>query len=281
MDSKHSRIPKFSFGLKKPNGKSSPGASPGSSPVSRSKSMKVQRTTTPLVQRRTKHSNSIDNDQDLDESQTNLLQTPMSSHMPNSQPGSRSTTPTATSLVTTGGLTRSMTVSSSRNKDTPTNIRSPQDTNGVKGHTRSSSFSSRERHNVIHTPNKRQGIHSHIPDKPRSGKGLTQSMESPRQQLKRTTSNPRTSQDESDGSADPPRHGILRNSDSRRSSIGSQNGGGRRPSSMISFSEKSSDLNELASEITQMGDPHVFGSTPPRIPSSTRALSSGSRTGEY
>ncbi len=280
MDSKHSRIPKFSFGLKKPNSKSSPSASPGASPVSRSKSMKVQRTTTPLVQRRPKHSNSIDNDQDLDESQTDLLQTPTSSHMPKSQPGSRSTTPTATPPgVTMGGLTRSMTVSSSRNKDTPTNIRSPLDTNGVKGHTRSSSFSSRERHNVIPTPNTRQAVHSHIPDKLRSGKGLTQSMESPRQQLKRTTSNPRTSQDESDGSAEPPRHGILRNSDSRRSSIGSQNGG-RRPNSMISFSEKSSDLNELASEITEMGDPHVFGSTPPRIPSSTRT-SSGSRTGEY
>ena len=272
MDPKHSKIPKFSFGIRRPNGEKKPSPS-GASPVSRSKSMKVQRTNVPMVQK-TKQSNSIDNGDEefIEPRKTSLLQTPTSIKRDpsRSQPGSRSTTPNIDNSV--GPFSRSMTVSSS-NRTTPSN-RPPQDMNAMKTHARSSSFSARERHNVTPGSIKRPtAIYSQTPDRKLQMKSsIPKSPPESSPPLRRTSSNSKTSSyEESDGSItssySKQSPGILRKPDSRKSSVGSQNGG-RRPNSMISFTENASDLNELASEITQMGDSGVFGSAPPRVPSS-------------
>ena len=274
-----SKIPKFGFGVRRTNGEKK--LSPGSSPVSRSKSMKVQRTTIPLIHRKTKHSNSVEHDDDCDEAHTNsFLQTPTNhskSDFPKSQPSSRSTTPI--NDHSTGLFTRSMTVSSNRTKDVSSTGTRTNGTN--KTHARSSSFSSREKYGIT-TPTslRKPTAHSQVPEPKLQTKGIPQPSFEPSRQVRRSLSNSKTSHDESDGNIESSYSkqgsGILRNPDSRRSSVSSQgsSSGGRRPSSMISFTEKSSDLNQLASEITQMGDSHVFGSAPPRIPSSRSHVAS-------
>ncbi len=272
MDSKQSKIPKFGFSIRKPNGDKK--VSPGTSPVSRSKSMRVQRTTKPLVHK-TKQSNSIDNDdEEYDGPQTtttSFLQTPRKDPS-KSQPGSRSTTPITDNSV--GSFSRSMTVSSSsRTKEI---INRPQDMNGIKTHLRSSSFSASQKHSIGASSIKRPVIHSQTPDRKFQLKSaIPKSPTESTRPFRRTSSNSKTSAlEESDGNittslmySKQQSPGILRKPDSRKSSVGSQNGC-RRPNSMISFTENASDLNELASEITQMGDSGVFGSAPPRVPSS-------------
>ena len=279
MDTK-SKIPKFSFSIRKSGtGNGDKKASQGSSLVGRSKSMKVQRTTVSVVQRKTKHSNSIDNDEAVEEAKATLLQAPTSRRTdnPRSQPNSRSTTPSMEN--SSGSFTKSISDSSGSSYDSLGRAKAMptsrfQDSGGMRTHLRSSSFSSREKYGVVQPSangsGRRPTVNSRLPDHKSHPKGVSPSSETSHQ-FKRVLSNSKpASHDETDSSTESPvrkpgNSGVLRNPDSRRSSTGSQ--GGRRPSSMISYTEKSSDLNQLASEITQMENSGVFGSTSPRMQS--------------
>lgn len=285
-----SRIPKFGFGFKRTvtsgGGK---GTSSNSMGVSRSKSMRVQKSA-PLVQVRTKKSNSIDDDEEIVQAAKSLLHPSRGVKKINSisQPNSRSTSPYIED-DSSGSFTKSTTESNSSNdstfvgsskisrgtishKTTSRETTSHGSGSNIYTHNRSRSFTATEKHGIGRPSSagtRRSTITARPTDIKPNYKGV---ISQPRgvSQVQRSETHPSSKSsvtDETDGGLKSPLRQspgvILRNPDSRRSSTGSQSGSGnRRPSSMLSYSV---DLNGLASELSNSNE--YFESTQPHIPS--------------
>lgn len=276
--SRQSRIPKFGFGFKKilSNGahgsdRTTKESSPKSSAsMPRSKSMKVARTQAPIVQKRTKHSIDCGEDDNLLQVASSLLHPAHGSSQHSgsiSNPNSRSASPYLIQ-ESSGSFSAHMTDSTSSGDSTRVQVshtgNSPSKNEHEKtsskesptfgrGHVRSRSFSSREKYGVNQpsSAGNRRATVTTRPSKERSPQpvkhGMTQPMGNSTQVQKSGKSS-----DQPDGGVESTLNSTRRtesDNNSRRSSASSQGGRGKRP---FSFHEGSPDLNQLASELSQL-----------------------------
>ena len=254
--SRQSRIPKFGFGFKKvvSGGNGNDKTHKSSSFVSRSKSMRVNKTQ--LTPSKISHSNSIDNGEsetinktDSDLLHPALVKKPAGSK---SNPNSRCNSPHGmkeSSGSYCGGITDS-TSSNDSTRVQVSHLSSNTKSTYVRGHTRSNSYGSKDKFSVnrVSTSNARRATVNTRPtvNKERSPQLLKQAasgsnLRKPKQ----------VSQDYTDGNGQSSTTGSHQHNgdgiEQRRNSISSQ-GRSRRP---FSFHEGSPDLNQLASELSQ------------------------------
>lgn len=283
--SRQSRIPKFGFGFKKilSNGASGTDratkeSSPKSSAsVPRSKSMKIARTQAPIVQKRTKRSVDYVEDDNLLQVASGLLHPAHGSSQhggSHSNPNSRSASPYLIQ-ESSGSFSAHMTDSTSSGDSTRVQVShigtsssknelhektsSKESPTFRRGHMRSSSFSSKDKYGVNRPSsagNRRATVNTR-PSKERSPQpvkhGMIQSMGNSTQVQKSGKSS-----DQTDGGVESTLNSTVGSismkrtesgNNSRRSSASSQGGRGKRP---FSFHEGSPDLNQLASELSQL-----------------------------
>lgn len=264
--SRQSRIPKFGFGFKKilssGNGadKSSP-SSKSSSFVSRSKSMRVQRTQPPPI--KINHSNSTEEDETIDKTNTTtvlLNADPIKKQVGSkSNPNSRCNSPHGV-RESSGSFCTGITDSTSSNDSTRVQVSSKTEevtaTSRVRGHIRSNSYGSKDKFLVNRGSTTSATRRATVNSRPAFNKE-----KSPQLVKKAITSTnlrkppKQASHDQMDGSGQSSLSSISESRrynengiDHRRGSGSSQGGRGRRP---FSFHEGSPDLNQLASELSQ------------------------------
>lgn len=260
---RQSRIPKFGFGFKKlVSGPTSDKSklSSSSPTVSRSKSMRVHRTQPSLAFKLNQQS--VDNE----EPSMTTLHPPdrrTKQHSSKSNPNSRSNSPYGYRDVNKGHIHTGVGMADSTSSNDSllvqvNNVSSdvPSESTGIiRSHARSYSFGSQDKHMVNSRPrsasSRRTTVSSHF------SAGNDNKITSQNEKRIVTVAHSKESnaqlEDQTDGKIEPTCNKLINSS--KKTSISSHgNGRGKRP---FSFHEGSPDLNQLATELSQVEESSV------------------------